>query len=171
MLRYSTITRFDGLKLGLPSLLYDADFAIYLDDDYGSYSGRGLIKGFVANMRPEPLARIRKLRLGMRMVGTHAEACWQKEVCDYILPHMPNIDSIHLFVDAGAARCWTQPYKDSGKVQELSWMKPILALRALPLKTVEIVIADADSRIAFNAVMAVPGSPLCHQTLCKVSQL
>jgi len=126
-----------------------------------------VIQDLVTNMPQEQLKHIRKVRLDMRMVDAASEAKWKQTIEGYVLPKMPNIHHLYVNLNVGAALCWTQRYENDDHVQELDWMKPVLALRRLDLHTVRVIIVDAKHTRAagatgWNARLRIT----CHQKYC-----
>ncbi len=126
-----------------------------------------VIQDFVTNMPQEQLKHIRKVRLDMRMVDAASEAKWKQTIEDFVLPKMPNIHHLYVNLNVGAALCWTQRYEDDDHVQELDWMKPVLALRGLDLHTVRVIIVDAKStRAAGTTGWSARLRIRCQQKYC-----
>lgn len=125
-----------------------------------------VIRDFVTNMPQEQLIQIRKARLDMEMTNATFEAAWKQTIEGHVLPKMPNIHHLYVNLNVGAALCWTQRYENDDHVQELDWMKPVLALRQLPLQTVRVIIADAKRNPAASTILSAQVGMRCHQKYC-----
>ena len=113
----------------------EASIFIYESNTFAFNSAKSL-GAFLECISPSEREAVRRIQLS---VIDPLHSLWQRAVTRLIVRNFTGLTHIYLWVDVGFAPCW---FENDKSVQEPAWMRPILSLAKLPLKSATVVMGD-----------------------------
>ena len=113
----------------------EASVFVY-ESNTSAFNSAKSLGAFLECISPSEREAVRKIQLS---VIDPLHSLWQRAVTRLIVRNFTSLTHIYLWVDVGFAPCW---FENDKSVQEPAWMRPILSLAKLPLKSATVVMAD-----------------------------
>jgi len=115
-----------------------------------SFSSPDSVVQFIHRLPGTQPSLVCKIQLDMTMGNGFEIAKWGWAIAYALLPRLVNVRHIYLCVRVRTAMLWTGGYTISDIVEELDWMRPVVALAQIPLWSATAIIAEIPAREPVN---------------------